>query len=325
MLVGWFLLFSPLESFGWGFWAHKRINRIACFTLPVEMIDFYKSHIEHITEHAVDPDKRRYAVKEEAPRHYIDLDHFGEYPFDSFPRKWSDAVEMYTEDTLLIYGILPWHITWTMKNLTQAFIDLDKDRILRYSCDLGHYVGDAHVPLHTTENYNGHMTDQKGIHGFWESRLPELFAEDYNYFVGKAKYIDDPLEQIWTVILESHRGVDTVLTFEKTLTHSHPSDQKFSYEQRGQQTVRVYSEEFSEKYHLAMDNMVERRMRKAIKCVGDIWFTCWVDAGQPDLTDIQNKDLTEEEIERIAQEEKMFQQGNIKGREHSNEGFEVQD
>jgi hypothetical protein len=43
---------------------------------------------------------------------------------------------------------------------------------------LGHYIGDAHVPLHTTSNYNGQKTNQHGIHGLWESRIPEqLFDE----------------------------------------------------------------------------------------------------------------------------------------------------
>ncbi|MBL0103970.1 MAG: hypothetical protein IPP51_09590 [Bacteroidetes bacterium] len=46
--------------------------------------------------------------------------------------------------------------------------------ILYYSANIGHYVADAHVPLHCTENYNGQMTGQSGIHGFWESRLPGI-------------------------------------------------------------------------------------------------------------------------------------------------------
>ena len=78
----------------WGFFGHKRINRIATFTLPPEMFGFYKEHIEYLTEHAVDPDKRRYAVDGEAQRHYIDIDHYvhsGEDPFEVVPRKWKDA------------------------------------------------------------------------------------------------------------------------------------------------------------------------------------------------------------------------------------------
>ena len=97
----------------WGFFGHKRINRIAIFTLPREMIGFYKENIEYITEHSIDPDKRRYAVEGEAQCHYIDLDHYykpGENPFLLVPKKWTEAVAKYTEDTLQAYGIVPWHI-----------------------------------------------------------------------------------------------------------------------------------------------------------------------------------------------------------------------
>lgn len=88
------------------------------------------------------------------------------------PRKWNDAVEKYSEDTLLAYGIVTWHIQTVYNRLVKAFENHDVDCILKNSADLGHYVSDAHVPLHTTENYNGQLTGQKGIHAFWESRLP---------------------------------------------------------------------------------------------------------------------------------------------------------
>ena len=64
-------------SFCWGFYAHQKINYYAVFLLPPQMLLFYKPHIQFLSEHAVDPDKRRYAVTEEAPRHYIDLDVYG--------------------------------------------------------------------------------------------------------------------------------------------------------------------------------------------------------------------------------------------------------
>ena len=85
------------------------------------MIVFYKKHLEFITEHAVDPDKRRYATEEEAARHYIDIDHYGEYPYANVPRRWNEAVAIYTEDTLKAYGIVPWHTEKTLYNLTEAF------------------------------------------------------------------------------------------------------------------------------------------------------------------------------------------------------------
>ena len=93
---------------------------MAVFTLPPEMIGFYKRNIDFITEHAVDPDKRRYAVDDEAARHYIDIDHYGKNPFDSVPKLWKDAVEKYSEDTLQAYGIVPWHIDVMVRRLSEA-------------------------------------------------------------------------------------------------------------------------------------------------------------------------------------------------------------
>ena len=51
--------------------------------------------------------------------------------------------------------------------------------IIKFSAELSHYVGDAFVPLHTTINYDGQLTDQKGLHSLWESQLPERFINDY--------------------------------------------------------------------------------------------------------------------------------------------------
>lgn len=220
----------------WGFYGHKRINRMAVFTLPPQMFGFYKEHIEYVTENAVNPDKRRYAVDGEAQRHYIDLDHYykpGDDPSSVMPHYWKDAVAKYTEDTLQAYGIVPWHVVTMKYRLQKAFEAGDVDRILSLSADIGHYVGDAHVPLHTTENYNGQMTDQKGIHGLWESRLVEINADDYDYFVGKSKYIKNPLDFAWNAVMDSHACLDSVFGIEKQLTLEFDSDKKYSYEQKG--------------------------------------------------------------------------------------------
>src|SRR5262245_36396839 len=101
-----FFFFPNEKIFSWGFWAHKKINNMAVFTLPPEMVPFYKKYIDYITGHAVDPDRRRNAMPEEAPRHYIDTEHYG----DSVPQYWKDAVARYGEDSLNAYGIVPWYI-----------------------------------------------------------------------------------------------------------------------------------------------------------------------------------------------------------------------
>ncbi len=319
--VGWtsvVLIAVMIVCQSWGFYGHRRINRMAVFTLPPEMVGFYKRNIEFVTAHAVDPDKRRYASKNEAPRHYIDIDHYakgGENPFEVMPRYWYDAVEKFTEDTLQAYGIVPWHVARMTNWLTKAFESRNVNRILSTSADIGHYIADAHVPLHTTENYNGQLTNQKGIHGLWESRILELTADEYDYLVGRAEYIDKPIHAIWDVVEESHSYLDSVLLTEKDVTAKIPSDQKYAFETRGKRTVRQYSQQFALAYTNRMGDMVEERMRKAIVMVGSIWFTAWVNAGQPDLDAIGEVD--EEQLAREQKEaEDAYQKKEIKGRSH---------
>ena len=283
------------QAYSWGFWAHQRINRLAVFTLPPELFGVYKQHIEYLTEHAVDPDKRRYAVEYEAPRHYIDIDHYGEYPFENVPRKWNDAVAKYSEDTLLAYGIVPWHIQRELYRLTEAFKAKDIKRIMKISADIGHYIGDSNVPLHTTENYNGQLTNQKGIHGLWESRLPELFAEEYDFYVGRAQYLEHPLDASWSCVLSSHAALDSVLSFERELSKRFPSDKKYSFENRNNVVTKVYSKEFCREYHDMLSGQVERRMRNAILMIGSFWLTAWINAGQPDMEGSPVAEIEQEE------------------------------
>ncbi|MFQ3333018.1 MAG: hypothetical protein ACI8ZH_000915 [Flavobacteriales bacterium] len=292
-IVAFFLFLSSFlfASIPWGFYAHKRANRYAVFTLPEELVGFYKKHIDHLTEHAVDADKRRYAVKEEAPRHYIDIDHYGEKPFEVMPRKWRDAVAKFSEDTLLAYGIVPWHIQTVYNRLVKAFEEKDIDYILKNSADLGHYLSDAHVPLHTTENYNGQLTNQKGIHAFWESRLPELFAKDYDYLVGTAEYQYSALDVAWKAVEGSFNALDSVLLFDKELSQEFEQDKQYSYEKRGSKTIKVKSAEFSAAYHTKLDGMVERRLRLSVIAIGNLWYSAWVDAGQPVLEGMQESEI----------------------------------
>ncbi|MDH4057411.1 MAG: S1/P1 Nuclease, partial [Cyclobacteriaceae bacterium] len=133
---GFFLLTSIILIFsGWGFHAHRQINRLAVFTLPPEMIGFYKANISYITEAAVNADRRRFAVVDEAARHYVDIDHFGDSAINTMPRNWNEAVDKYGEDTLKSYGILPWHLNIMYYRLRDAFMLKDPSRILSLSAD----------------------------------------------------------------------------------------------------------------------------------------------------------------------------------------------
>lgn len=304
-------LFAGLYTscLAWGFYGHKKINETAVYTLPKPLFGFYKQHVDYITAHATDADNRRYTVKEEACRHFLDGDHYEKsLPLDTIPKFYKDACLKYGEDSIQAHGIVPWHIQVIMLRLTEAFKEKDIQKILKLSADLGHYVGDCHVPLHATSNYNGQKTGQAGIHALWESRLPELFNTEFNLFTGVAEYVDHPLNATWNAFAGSYGLVDSVLLVEREVSMKFADDKKYSFETRGNTTVKVYSREFCEAYHKALGNMVEQRMRASITLLGGLWYTCWVNAGQPDLPD-----MTGEEEQK--KEDVPAEKGTMLGRE----------
>ena len=295
----------------WGFYAHFRINRLAIFILPKAMAGFYKSNIEYITAHAVSADKRRYVDSTEAPRHYLNADHYGKKPFSKIPQNWDDAALKFTADTLIKYGTLPWVIENNYYRLVKAFKDHDTIAILNTSANLGHYLADAHVPLHLTQNYNGQLTNQTGIHALWESRIPELFGGGYHYYTGKARYINDPLKAAFLICQTSFNEVDSVLRFERILSRSFPSSKKYMMQKRGNKEVKNYTIAYCRIYQKMLNKMVERRMRSAILAVGSFWYSAWVDAGQPDLDKLIKHPPDIIENRKIIQEEHWFRSGKV--------------
>lgn len=280
------------------------------------MMLLYKPNIEFLSEHAVDPDKRRYAIAGEAPRHYIDIDRYGNYPYSSLPHNWKDAIAKFGEDSLMAYGIVPWHVQVILDRLTKAFKEKNFGSIMKNSTELGHYVADAHVPLHASSNHNGQLTNQIGIHGFWESRVPELLADkQFDFFIGKAMYIKNPGEFIWQRILESGKEADSVLSFEKELSKQFPGDKKYAFEKRNNLISRQYSSAYTIAYNNKLNGMVERRMRQSILSIASLWFTAWVNAGQPDLSKLVSQTFSEDDLKSFDELNEKWKGNKINGRE----------
>ncbi len=312
LLASLLLLFYHV-SYCWGFYAHKQINYYAVFLLPPEMMVLYKPNINFISEHAVDPDKRRYAVAAEGSRHYIDIDLYGINAAKILPEKWDSAVAKFTADTLNARGIVPWWIQVMMRRLTAAFKEKNQSKILKLSAEIGHYIADAHVPLHASSNHNGQFTNQVGIHAFWESRLPELLAEkEWDFFIGKAVYLQNPAGFIWKRVFESAAAADTVLSFEKKLSGQVGSDQRFAFENKNGVLVRQYAASYTRAYDALLQGMVERRMRQSIYAVACFWYTAWVNAGQPDLKTLSGKTFTEEDVKEFENLDLQWKKGAIK-------------
>lgn len=310
------LILLSHRSYCWGFYMHEKINYHAVFLLPPQMMILFKPNIAYLTEHAVDPDKRRYMVASEGAHHFLDIDHYGHYPFPDLPHDYKSALNKFSSDTLRTYGIVPWWIQIMMARLTKAFREKNKQAILKNAAELGHYVADAHVPLHVCSNHNGQLTHQEGIHAFWESRIPELFAEtDWDFFIGKAMYITNLSGFIWARVLESAAASDTVLKAEQELNAHFKPDLKYAFEERKGKLVKQYSTAYASSYDQMMDHMVERRMRQSIFSVASCWYTAWVNAGQPALDHLAHDSLSVSDIREYERMNLEWKNSPIKGRD----------
>ena len=263
----------------WGFFAHKKINAMAIYTLPIEMITFYKRHQKEIEDLSVLPDQRRYIMDNEASRHYIDLDRY--QIADIRYTSWAEIIKNMHQDSLVKHGIVPWHIPILYQELKYAFVRLDTIKIIKLSAEMGHYIGDLHVPLHTTSNYDGQKTGQTGLHAFWESRIPELLNEALEEWVGPATFVSNVPKSAWDWALESHMEVKILIDKEAKLNASFKQSKKYTFEKKGNVLQKNYSVEYSKKYHQVLDHQIENRFQSAYKHVGDIWYSAWIEAGQP--------------------------------------------
>jgi hypothetical protein len=263
----------------WGFQGHKIINRMAIFTLPSEMSPFFKKNIEYITEHSTTPDSRRYTNKKEGAGHYIDMEFYSSI-IDLQNLSWKKITSIVQEDSLYKHGVLPWRIIQYKYLLQNAFENKSYKDIIKFASELGHYIADAHVPLHTTKNYNGQLTNQHGIHSLWETKIVNILVNDLNYFTKKAQYIDNLQPFIWEIIINSNSDVNTVLRTEEIL-NSEQSFPKYSFPTKNEK--KTYSDTYIKEYNKKLNGMVENRIKLAIQNLGSIWYTAWIDAGQPIL------------------------------------------
>ena len=278
------LLITSQSVLGWGFWAHREIHRYAIRSLPKEMRPFFEALADTIIARSVEPDQRRFRDPKEQFHHYLDIDRYGSYPFAELPRSYDEAVLKFGQSKVDSNGTVTWRIADFVAKLSEAMKKGDKKDILFYASNLGHYVADAHVPLHSTENYDGQLTDQKGIHARWESRIPEMFGKNFKLSAMEVEYIADPLQYSFGVILQSYTMVDSVLRLDLKAREGIPKDELFKVMKRRGRTEYELSDKFYQRYHELLDGMVARRLKDSIKGVASCWYTAWVNAGKPDLS-----------------------------------------
>jgi hypothetical protein len=281
------LSIAALFLFGnWGFLGHRTIHQLAIYGLPDPLQGFFYANSEYMIRHSVRADVRRKDDPTEATKHFIDLD-VALLKNKKIPGQWNDAKGMFSEDTLRKYGTVPWEIIHNYRLLVEAFRQKDKENILFYAADLGHYVADAHVPLHTTENYDGQLSNQNGLHSLWESTVLEIELNNYNLYQQRTvRYVSNPEKTIWACIRQSQRMLPLVFKAEIEASEGFSDEQKFKIQVRNGVKTKRFSGDFAKAYSLKLGSTVNNRLLEATATVSDFWYSAWIDAGKPDLSSL---------------------------------------
>lgn len=268
----------------WGFLVHRSINQLAIYNLPVPLQSYFHANMKYLVDNAPRPDIRRNTDRTEDTKHFIDLEMFDPKGTNDIPMDWASAVKKYTEDSLKKYGWGPYNAMMQLDHLTNAFKSKNMDSILFYAADLGHYIGDLHVPLHTTANYDGQLTGQKGLHGLWESYIPELKISEYQlYNKHQATYLKHPAEALWKDLRHAYALLPEMFAKEKALSIKFSPEAKYKTQMRYGKEAKVYTKEFAEAYALELGPTINAQLISSANMISDFWYTAWVNAGKPDL------------------------------------------
>lgn len=268
-----FVVFAglPRPAAAWGFDAHKYIMTRAIALLPPEIRPYFEKYQSGIVEHAVDPDLWRTAGwLEEPPRHFVDMDAYGPYPFAGMPHPYDDAVKRYGAEFVLKNGTLPWRSEEMYGKLVEAFTQKTpyaRENIQFFSSVLAHYCADAHVPFHATLNYDGQLTGQRGIHARFESELFERYQPKLSVAPRPAGPVASARELIFDTLTASFAYVQPLLDADKAAVAGR----------------ELYDDAYFAALFARAGPVLEKRLADSITDTASLITAAWVAAGRPPL------------------------------------------
>jgi hypothetical protein len=260
------LLMCP-SARAWGPQAHQLVTRWAIATLPQPFEGFFQAYTSLILAHLNDPHLWLKKDRYEQFRQYIDLDAYGRFPYLKLPHSYQAAVREYGSRHIARYGTLPWQVGEFSLRLTNDMRAQDWNKALVDAAALAFYVAEAHDPLKTTQNFDGQLTDEKGL----ASRFGAGLADRYKNFIAfrsaPAVKIADPTEYAFKMVLEANTWVDRVLLDDREALDDLPG----------------YDDDYFDRFYTTAGSIVSQELSGAAHDIGSYWYTAWLNAGEPSL------------------------------------------
>jgi hypothetical protein len=243
------------------------VTNRAVDTLPQEMQPFFYANRQFLVEHVGAADEAD--AKNGTARHtdFIQLDHYGPFPFSALPREYNGAITKFNRRVLEQYGILPWEIGFYSKKLTDAFREHDWNQVRTSAATLAHYVNAAHDPFNTTTNMDGKLSLQPGVNERFSSGLVDRYQLFFFVQPNEAAFIHDPTDHAFELCLTAHSWLENVLLADR----------------RAHEGLSAYSQDYYDRFYSLAGAILVRQLSDASTDVGSYWLTAWINAGRPQL------------------------------------------
>lgn len=255
----------PATGWTWGATGHHYIARNYSKHLPAEL-QALSAYDSTVNAHVTDADTRKGSTLGESEKHYIDIDYYPEFLAGTFPRSRSVLESRYGTATVTDHGVVPWAIADVVTTLTGQFRDGQWATVPLTIADLCHYVGDANQPFHCTQNYDGQLTGNDGIHARYETDMLDDYVAQLSTPAMTAVHVSSPLDAAFDVIACAWSKVSPILT----------ADNVARAASGGSYNATYYASLWN-----SVHALTQARLDTASVMTASLVYTAWVDAGRP--------------------------------------------
>jgi hypothetical protein len=267
VLLGALVALPLASTFGWGENAERLVTNKAVDTLPSEMGTFFEANRQYLVQHVTDAGELDAKIAADEHKSYVQLDHYGPFPFSALPRQYNAAVKKYGRRTLDKYGLLPWQIGLYSKKLTDAFHSQDWAEAKVSAAALAHYVAAAHDPFNTTMDSDGKLSSQPGVRARFDSGLVDRYQLFFFIKPNESAFISDPTDHAFEMAMSAHTWLENILLADR----------------RAHLETDAYNDAYYDHFYAQAGAVLVRQLSDAATDIGSYWMTAWINAGRPQL------------------------------------------
>jgi hypothetical protein len=244
---------------------NKAVDTLSTF--PAEFRGYFEANRGFLIQHVTDPLDSMTKTPAERRNHFIALDKYGRFPFEALPRDYKVALAKFGKSKLDSNGLLPWQVGVYSQKLTEAMKAGKWEEARLDAAILANYVAETHDPFNTTDNFDGRLSGQTGIHDRFGSTLIERYASFFPMRPNDAVFISDPTDYAFEACLRSHSWLENILLADRNALQGESS----------------YTDEYFDRFYNQAAAILIRQLSDAATDVGSYWLTAWTNAGRPAL------------------------------------------